>query len=222
VLFRSDVDLLARALTDRGWAAVTEGQLAPLLWPGTLEAMAALADAHRIGHGRWPGGGGAGEPGDPLLPRLLVGDEAEAWRVWLRSLPPEDLDGAAAFLARWRRSPWADGVAGSRAARRQTSAWAEAASTVGSCLRPAVWRAWRREVAGLLGREDLRPVGPIASLATADAPSSGPCDSLAYVCFGSEPAAVHRRCLMQATDRLLILYQERSPLPGEADDDDPS
>ncbi|MBD3222598.1 hypothetical protein GF314_15290 [bacterium] len=214
-----DVDLLARALSDRGWAAVTEERLAPLLGPGTLEAMAALADAHRVRHGEWPGGGGLDEAQDLLLPCLFAADEAGPWRVWLRSLPAEELDGTAAFLARWRRTPWSEAVSGSPAARRQITAWSEAAPATGSPLPPALWRAWRREAARMLARADLRPVGPVATLATADAPASGPCDSLAYVCFGSEPAAVHRRCLTQATDRLLVLYQERSPLPGEAGDD---
>ena len=37
--------------------------------------------------------------------------------------------------------------------------------------------------------------------------------------YGPEPEAVHLRSLSRATDRLLVLYQEHSPLPGERDPD---
>ena len=42
-------------------------------------------------------------------------------------------------------------------------------------------------------------------------------ESLVYVCFGSEPQAVHRQVLTRVSDRLLVLYQEHSPLPDQWD-----
>jgi citrate synthase len=53
----------------------------------------------------------------------------------------------------------------------------------------------------------------------ADEPAGRLAESLAYVCFGPEPDPVHRRVLSRAADRLLVLYQEHSPLPGEGDAD---
>ena len=52
-------------------------------------------------------------------------------------------------------------------------------------------------------------------LNAAAAPGGPPAESAVYVCFGPEPAAVHRQVLSRVTDRALVLYQEHSPLPGE-------
>jgi hypothetical protein len=179
--------------------------------------VAVLADAQRVRFGTWPGGAGASEAGDAVLAAFLPDDLARGWRPWLRALPAETLDSSAELLARWRRSPWGAAVGESRWAQKQASAWADVGAAPETCLAPALWLGWRREIADLLDRHDLRPPGTVATLTTADAASAGPVDSVVYVCFGSEPRDVHRRCVGQATDRLLVLYQERSPLPGEED-----
>ena len=86
-------------------------------------------------------------------------------------------------------------------------------------LDPALWQVWRRQLAVILGRQDLA-VGPPALVLAAAADAGGPpAESVVYVCFGPEPEAVHLRSLSRATDRLLVLYQENSPLPGERDPD---
>ncbi|MEZ4388621.1 MAG: hypothetical protein R3D98_13840 [Candidatus Krumholzibacteriia bacterium] len=213
-----DVALLARALSDRGWSAVRRRDLAALMLPGILEAVAVMADAHRLRHGEWPGGPGAEAAGRPLLPDLTGPDQAGRWAGWLRTRPEADLDRAGELLDRWRRSPWGEAAGSSAVARRRVAAWCEGPGTSpAGCLPPDMWRLWRHAVGAAVGRQDLQPVGATAILAIADAPAAGPAESLAYVCFGSEPALVHRHALGQATDRILVLYQERSPLPGDGE-----
>jgi len=214
-----DVDLLGRALGDRLWAAGRADAVALLLAPGLLETVAALADAHRQQHGHWPGGPGSLAAAEPLLSELLPGGEARGWHTWLRSLPTAELETADAFLLRWRRSPWGRSQAPTQLAQDRVATWCEARGVEPmACLPREIWLCWRRILADALGRPDLAPPGPVALLATADAAPAGGAESLVYVCFGSEPATVHRRCLSQATDRALVLYQERSPLPGDHDE----
>jgi hypothetical protein len=223
-----DVALLQRALSDRGWAAVRQEDLLPHLLPGGLEMACALADVHRQEHGRWPGDtDGALDGAVPwLLPGLLPAAERGDWRAWLRLLPPAVRQRADTTLTWLRRSPWGLRCAGRSAARRHAARLARgaAAGPPEAVLSTPLWCAWRAEVAGALGTDtgplagrELAPPAPVAVLTTADAPGAGPAESLVYVCFGSEPPAVHRPVLLRASDRLLVLYQEHSPLPADRD-----
>ena len=94
---------------------------------------------------------------------------------------------------------------------------AAAGAGPGEVLAPELWQAWQRTLAPLLGRGDLEAGPPAVVLDTASEPGGGAAESAVYVCFGPEPIAVHRRVLGRITDRALVLYQEHSPLPGEAD-----
>jgi hypothetical protein len=216
-----DVKLLRRALADRGWAAVERDALEAWLLPGVLELAAALADAHRRRHGAWPGPGQETAPARAatLLGALLDPREAEDWAVWLRSLPEAVLDDAGAFLSRLRRTPWHRACCGEAGARERTASLiaGAAGAAPGELIDPALWQAWRRTMASILERPDLEAGPPAVVLSTAAAPGAGPVESSVYVCFGPEPATVHRRVISRATDRLLVLYQEHSPLPGEAE-----
>ena len=70
-------------------------------------------------------------------------------------------------------------------------------------------------LAPVLVRPDLEVGPPAVVLGAASAAGGAPAESVVYVCFGSEPDAVHRQVLSRVTDRALVLYQEHSPLPGE-------
>ena len=211
-----DVELLARALADLGWAAVRRRDLEPLLLPGVMESVAAMADAHRLRQGCWPGAGTApaGLAGW-LLADFLPPASAADWGQWLRSLPDEALASAAEFWTRLRRSPWGPVCAAGEEARRWLAPRLDAATAPVDLLPPAVWQTWRAYLAEIFGRTDLASDLPAAYLGSAAEAGGEPAESLAYVCFGSEPASVHRRILSRATDRLLVLYQEHSPLPDE-------
>ena len=215
-----DVQLLGRALTDCGWAAVPRDRLEPLLLPGTLEFTAAMADAHRRRHGVWPGspGGAARGDGHWLLADLLPTVAAKDWGAWLRGLPDVVLDDAAAFTEQLRRSPWGPVCLAYAEGRARADAMLAAGGRAPEdLLDPPLWQTWRRRVALLLSRPDLAPEQAAAVLAAASDPGGDPLASGVYICFGPEPAAVHRRVLSGVTDRILVLYQEYSPLPGERD-----
>jgi len=212
-----DVDLLCRALADRHWAAARRRDVAALMLPGLIQAVAVLADAHRQRTGHWPGGAGMIPAGAPLLPLLGGGALPAGWGEWLRS-GSAPLDRAQDLLDCWRRSPWGQAAGCTTTARQRIAAWCEGQPCDPENLMPLpLWQHWRRALGRALDRDDLLPDLPTAALATADAPAGVPAESLAYVCFGSEPTTVHRRCLAQGTDRILVLYQERSPFPGEDD-----
>lgn len=214
-----DVQLLGRALADRSWAAVRQQDLAALLLPGVVEAVAAMADAHCQLHGAWP------QASDPvtqsarrwLLTELLPLELAADWGAWLRSLPPSAVGATTDFWARLRRSPWGQSVAMEAASQRRFAALVAEAPTPGDLLPPPLWQAWRRRFAAVAGRTDLEAGPPVACLATAREPGGETAESLVYVCFGSEPPAVHRQVLTRVSDRLLVLYQEHSPLPDQWD-----
>ncbi len=214
-----DVALLAPALSDRGWAAVERSVLEDWLLPGVLELAAALADAHRRRHGVWPGAEGRTVPERSgwLLGEFLDGFMADQWGAWLRSLPEAVLDDGAEFLSHLRRSPWNRVCCLRPLARDRATRLAESAagSGPGELLEPGLWQAWRRTLAPVLGRADLEVGRPAVILGSAAEPGGAPVESAVYVCFGPEPAAVHRQVLSRITDRALILYQEHSPLPGE-------
>jgi hypothetical protein len=215
-----DVQLLARALADRGWATVTRDECEAWLLPGVMELAAALADAHRRRHGGWPGLGAAdADRNAPTLLGALSTDGDEDWSAWLRSLPEAVLDDGPGFVRRLRRSPWGRICSLRSVARERAGALASAppGTRPGELISDHLWTAWRRRLAALLDRPDLATGAPAAVLATAGEAAAVPAESAVYVCFGPEPAAVHHRALSRATDRLLVLYQEHSPLPGEAD-----
>lgn len=214
-----DVDLLTRALTDRGWAAVAERDLAPLLMPGVLETVAAFADATRRREGVWPGLSAAPATGDAAwtLAAFLTPDEAADYGTWLHGLPAHVLASAPGFLEHLRRSPWGVRCNVTAPARRRAEELAAAASAPRDALPPALWEAWRRRLDAALGRRGAAAGPAVACLSAATEPAAEPVESLAYICFGSEPAVVHRRVLARGTDRLLILYQECSPLADHWD-----
>jgi hypothetical protein len=53
-------------------------------------------------------------------------------------------------------------------------------------------------------------------LSTPEEGDGAPAPSLAYFCLGSEPARHHYQVLRRATDRLLVLYKDHSPLTDDA------
>jgi len=201
-----DVQLLGRALTDRGWAAVRQQDLAALLLPGVVEAVAAMADAHCQVHGAWPQASDKATQSSRrwLLTELLPLELADDWGAW-------------DFWAHLRRSPWGQRVALDSASQHRFASLVAEAPAPGDLLPPPLWQAWRRRFAAIAGRTDLEAGPPVACLATAREPGGEAVESLVYVCFGSEPPAVHRQVLTRVSDRLLVLYQEHSPLPDQWD-----
>jgi len=155
-----------------------------------------------------------------LLATLLPDTEATQWSAWLRTIPDVVLDDAATFHRHLRRSPWGHRCCGRPSSREIAEVLlAGGGSDPADLLTPAAWQAWRRWLAVALDRPDLEVGPPAACLGAAEEPPGRPCESVAYICFGSEPSTVHQKVLSRVTDRLLVLYQEHSPLPGDREHD---
>jgi len=202
-----DLIYLGRALATRGWLPVFRAELDALLLPGALEFTALVADAAQ---------GAAADDGPsllaPLLPEEPRADYAR-WRCAARDLaarPLRDLF-AHAVRAPWGGACFADPLARRRVERLVHGAGAEDCARF--VARP-LWAAWRVAVAEWLALPPARPRGPIACLATVEGAGGAVTPALAYLCLGSEPPARHYRAFARATDRIVVLYQDLSPLTG--------
>ncbi|MCP4572575.1 MAG: hypothetical protein GY838_09525 [bacterium] len=223
-----DVAFLGRGLRDQGWLAVDEEALDALFLPGSCELLAAAADlladtgdlARVLGPattepadgsegtvaadfqllGRLPAGAAAGaawpgpDPRDPA--RITLGD------LYHELLARPDL--AAVFSAPVARLR----------AERLVAAWGD--PQVSALPGDPVWLVWWRLLARDLG-VDAPPAGrPLVLLAPSSRTPGPTVPGAVHLCLGSEDPRRHYRVLSRVADSLLVLYQERSPLPGEA------
>ena len=81
-----------------------------------------------------------------------------------------------------------------------------------------LWEAWWYSMMDDLAATGPRYRRPLAVLTSAARPLGGAMPGAAYLCLGTEPIRQHYESLVRVTDSLLVLYQERSPLPSEAPD----
>ena len=201
-----DLAYIGKAAARLGWLAVYATERDAWLLPGPLEFLACAADL------------AAAADAPSMLEPLLPPDERVEYRLWRSET---DLD-AGSFLGicyeRIARTAWsapflADPVARARVEAIIADVGAESLERFIERPLARVWRRRAAEVAGL-GAE---PGPPLLVLATAGRERGPAADSLVYLCLGTEPPRRHYRVLAGATDRARILYQERSPLPGDAE-----
>ncbi len=201
---RSDLDYLGSSLADRGWAVVPEDRLEPWLATGPREFMAVLMD---MAAGRT----------DLLCPRLMPSLDPTAWSsfclehgqdlremnlagLWTRlqgeGFLQEVMSHAGCrervnfLLASWGRMDWVEFVA----------------HPVATAVTRILFQAW-----------DLSPPAearPVAVLTPADHLPGIWMPAAMYLCLGSEPARRHYLQWSRVSERLMVLYQERSPVPG--------
>ena len=205
-----DIAYVGRAAAARGWLAVFAVERDSLLLPGNLEFVAAVGDAARGAEGS------AGSLLAPLLPQEL----RREYEIWRREGPATAETRLDTLLEYCSCSVWGETFLAEPSARLRVEALvAEAgAETAELFVSRPLWEAWRRRVEPLAGGEALSPEASLLTLATT-ADCCGPrAPVLLYLCLGAEPARRHYRVLAQAEDRALVLYQERSPLPGDSDD----
>lgn len=202
-----DLAYLGRGLAARGWIPVFRAELDQLLLPGTLEFLAAVSDV-----------AADAQPGDALLPRLLDEAEGEAYRAWRRDLSPAGDMTLRRFHELAARASWAPAWLDPPSARARVAALvadAGSESLARFTARP-LWAAWRQETAACLRWPAPAPCGPVVCLSTPAAAGGTGADCWVYLCLGGEPPVDHYRVLSRASDRLIVLFQERSPLPSEA------
>lgn len=230
-----DVVFLGRGLRDQGWLTADEEALDGLFLPGCCELLAAAADLLAASGDPNRAGGPQSGPDEPaaaaaateddgvgtdhrLLPRLPAGCAAGVdWpgagpvapdRLTLRSLYRElvarpDLTAVfAAPVARLR-------------AERLVEAWGDPVLT--ALAGDPAWLAWRHLLARDLGVEAPPAGRPLVLLAPASRIPGPTVPGAVHLCLGSEDPRQHYRVLSRVADRLLVLYQERSPFPGESE-----
>jgi hypothetical protein len=214
-----DLAYLGRKLVARGWRAAYLDELERLYLPGPIEYLALLGDvvAHGSDEPTDVAANGGNSPTGLMLERLLERREGDRYRNWLDrfagrvcDMPLSDLF-ELALRARWACGPFVDPLV-----RRRVFELIDAVpqSTPREfCGRP-LWRVWHDRVAGWFGA-----AGPatrrLALLTSPDRPGGGLHEDAVYLCAGSEPPAEHARVVARVTDRILILYHDRSPLPGD-------
>ena len=210
-----DLEYLGTALRDQGWLVVDEEACDALLLPGPLEVLALAAAALAGGGGQV--GGGAEEAEDLLAGLPGAGPAAAQWLAAhagdLRETTLADLQRRAARSN--TLSVLAQPAARNRV-RRLLSAWGK--RTLADLADDGTWAAWWRLLSE--DRDDALDTDgaarPLVFLApTARAPGATTPGGV-YLCLGNEEPRQHYRVLAGVTDRLLVLYQERSPLPSGA------
>jgi len=226
-----DVDFLGHGLRGQGWQAVEEEALDRLFLPGPCELLAAAADlladngdlARVLGR---PSAENETEPAENeagaehllLLPKMPAGTAAGA--AWPG---PDPRDPARITLGELYRElvarPDLAAVFAAPAARlraeRLVAAWGN--PTVDDLIGSPTWLAWWRLLARDLGVAAPPAGRPLALLAPASRTPGPTVPGAVHLCLGSENPRQHYRVLSRVADRLLVLYQERSPFPGDGE-----
>lgn len=228
----ADLEFIADSLHDRGWVVAPEARLDWLLLPGPRELLAAAADALAAGgltearHGLLAAAaadGGTHEttaapPSASLLPRFVepsLRDACARWQDEVAAAPPADLAqlAAAASVSPWGQVAFAQPETRARVAA-VVAAWGRA--PLAELVEQPLWQAWWLTTLADLGERPLAGARPLALLAEA-AHAGGPFQPAGvYMCQGTEDARRHYEVLGRLTDQALVLYQVRSPLPGDA------
>jgi hypothetical protein len=219
----ADLEYLGAQLRDQGWVAVAEPRLDALLLPGPRDLLAAATDVlARSGDLAlaFPSPDPAVTAPDPpaLLMPLLLGPEARAaWDSWSADHRPDPDLTLAEFVGQLVGTPWANTFLRHRDARRRCeemlAAWG--AETVRNLLALPLWEAWWHTISadlGFLGAPTRRPLVLLSDMARVPGCRV---PGAVYLCLGTEPTRQHYEFLGRVTDSALVLYQERSPLPGD-------
>jgi hypothetical protein len=222
-----DVAFLGEGLRDQGWQTVAEEQLDAFFLPGPCELLAAAADVLAatgdLGRALGIRPDAAADPAAAatdtdlaLLPRLPAGAAAgtvwpgaEAWDPQRRTLGDVWREIAARpELASAMTDP---------AARLRAERLVGERGDVVLCDLPAdpAWLAWWRLLARDLGRDVPHSGRPLVVLAPASRTPGTTVPGAVHLCRGTEDPRHLYRVLARVADRLLVLYQERSPLSGD-------
>ncbi|MFH1844499.1 MAG: hypothetical protein ABIF77_14970 [bacterium] len=203
-----DLIYLGRRLAKRGWIPVFRQELDLLMMPGPCEFLAAVADAT------------AGECGetDSWLEPFLASHHRDLYASWRREqrISPEEL--LQDFYEMSCRAAWSATFLTYPDARQRIEKIVEdfGSETLLRFQKRPLWEAWRREIVSLFGLPAPEKERALVTLATSDTGGGRLSPTGAYLCLGSEPTRQHYGVMSRVTDNLLVLYQERSPLPSEA------
>ncbi|MEN8006943.1 MAG: hypothetical protein ABFS42_08000 [Candidatus Krumholzibacteriota bacterium] len=234
-----DLEYLGSSIRDRGWLAVLETRLESLFLPGPRELLAAATDHLALcglldeTFGSPPDAAGsepqpdapAGEteaPGNKdvdLMTGKLLGPEAgRAWLDWSGDQDPDPAITLGEFADLVAPTPWANTFMARPAARDRILRLLEqyGSEPLSALLTVPLWEAWWYGMMDDVAVRGPRYRRPLAVLTSASRPLGGAMAGAAYLCLGTEPLRQHYESLVRVTDSLLVLYQEKSPLPSES------
>ena len=157
---------------------------------------------------------------EPLLPQLLSRYAGAIYGDWLSQLTEELAQNSLAdFYSRLVGCAWADSFLTTPAARGRVEALLRdvGEERLTQLIARPLWEAWWYEVNDLLGRAEPGR-RPVVQLVPAGQDGGALYRDGIYLCRGSEPLAAHYRAMSRVTDQLLVLYQDRSPLPSAAEE----
>jgi len=229
-----DCTYLGRSLAARDWLPVFRSELDELLLPGMLEFLAATTDVWATaGQLRAAAADGAAQPVpiteyqagsyDSLLAPLLDDARRDSYRCWLAAAHNGSAETTLARLYELMAgAEWAAPILAAPAARSRVEGLLARLGdeSVAALVRRPLWEAWWYEVLALNGQAGPAERRPVVTLSSADRGGGRLAADGVYLCLGTEPARVHYRVLGRITDRSLVLYQERSPLPSSGDGQD--
>lgn len=227
----NDLEYLGSQLRDQGWLAVAEPRLDALLLPGPRDLLAAATDllsrsgelalAFPAAEARASAPGTPTEPAadapEMLMPLLLGPQARPACEDWTAQQDADPDLTLAEFVGRLVGTPWANTFLRQREARRRCeelmALWG--GESLRGLLALPLWEAWWYTVTSDLGCAGAPARRPLVLLSDMARAPGCRVPGAVYLCLGTEPARQHYEFLGRVTDSALVLYQERSPLPGD-------
>ena len=211
----ADLDYLGRAAARLGWLPVYRWELDAMLLPGPLEFIvvaedvgAALSeddrdDVHQV----------------PSAPALMPDEVQDDYLAWLEMVSARTTLTLGALHDAMLRTNWSESFLSDSENRHRVQGLVNdfAEVDLGDFLSRPLLEAWRRVVADLPGQPPVGRGNPVLMLTTPAEAESVTVGSLAYFCLGTEDPRRHYDILARATDRLLVLYKDRSPLTDDGD-----
>ncbi len=165
-----------------------------------------------------PAAAGVGVGTELMMPLLLGPEARHAWQGWSQDYEPDAELTLAEFVGRLVGTPWANTFLRHRDARRRCegllAAWG--GESLRGLLASPLWEAWWYTMCDDLGMAGAWARRPVVLLSDTARMPGCRVPGAVYLCLGSEPARQHYEFLGRVTDSALVMYQERSPLPGDA------
>ena len=150
--------------------------------------------------------------------RLLGPEGGRAWYEWAGAQEPDPQITLNEFSDLVATTSWANTFMSRPAARARILRFLEqyGGESVSSLLTIPLWEAWWYGMVDDLAVKGPRYRRPLAVLTSAARPLGGAMPGAAYLCLGTEPVRQTYESLIRVSDSLLVLYQEKSPLPSES------
>jgi len=236
-----DLEYLGSTLRDRGWLAVHESRLESLLLPGPREILACATDIlARDGTLTLAFGGQGTDTAGPdetadsslehepvpeipwdelLLPPLLDTSVQGSWNQWLNSdqgAGPELT--LSQLYSKVSATNWGTTFLAHSENRQRVldllQEWGD--EPLANLLQAPLWESWWYTML-----QDLNLTGPgfrrpVATMTTVANPMGRFVGGGVFLCLGTEPGHTHYAVMNRVTDQMLVLYQERSPMPGQS------